>query len=231
MISAKVSCAVCPTPVWALSRTERAKGAVPDGSTGCMATRFSRERRRVYVSNRSSRVTGSRWCYRENVSMIPLPPAPGADEHVSLALLGSRVTLPGGRVVDELDSPEAATLWLVERDLAPEGTELLEYCQGRLTELRATLRALFSAQAEALARVPSAPLLRYDGDRGLHRVPAHPLTKLVEHAMAQIAADAAALLTGEAADAVARCAASPCDRFLLRTHARRHWCSTRCGDR
>ena len=177
--------------------------------------------------------------------MIPLPPAPGADEHVSLALLNTRVTLPGGRVVDELDSPEAATLWLVEHDLAPAGTALLEYCQGRLAELRGTLRALFSAQVEGLApdpevldgvnraltRVPSALLLRHDGDRGLHRVPAHPVTKLVEHAMAQIAEDAAALLTGESADAVARCAAPPCDRFLLRTHARRHWCSTRCGDR
>lgn len=179
------------------------------------------------------------------MSTIPLPPAPGADEHVSIALLGTRVTLPGERVVDELDSPEAATRWLVERDLVPESTELLEYCQGRLAELRGTLRMLFSAQVEgvapsaevleevnrALTRVPSALLLRHDGDRGLHRVTAHPVTKLVEHAMAQIAEDGAALLTGESAGMVARCAAPPCDRFLLRTHARRHWCSTRCGDR
>ena len=177
--------------------------------------------------------------------MIPLPAAPGADAHVSISLLNSRVTLPGGRVADELDSPEAATRWLIERDLVPESTELLEYCQGRLADLRGTLRALFAAQVEgaepeaavlgdvnrALTRVPSAPLLRHDGDRGLHRAPAHPVTKLVEHAMAQIAEDAAALLTGESAGTVARCAAPPCDRFLLRTHARRHWCSTRCGDR
>src|SRR5699024_8458654 len=101
-----------------------------------------------------SHFTGGPWCYRENVSTIPLPPAPGADEHVSLALLDSRVTLPGGRIVDELDGPEAATLWLIERDLVPEGTELLEYCQGRLTELRGTLRALFSAQVEGLPPGP-----------------------------------------------------------------------------
>lgn len=179
------------------------------------------------------------------MSTIPLPPAPGADEHVSLSLLNSRVTLPGARVVDELDSPEAATRWLVERDLAPADVELLEYCQGRLAGLRGTLRRLFVAQVEgvappdevldeinrALTRVSSAQLLQHDSHRGLHRVPAHPVTKLVEHAMAQIAEDAATLLTGESAGIVARCGAPPCDRFLLRTHARRHWCSTRCGDR
>lgn len=164
---------------------------------------------------------------------------------MSLALTNSRVILPGGRVADELDDPAAATQWLIARDLAPEDAELLEYCQSRLSGLRETLRALFAAQVEgvtpeaetldgvnrALARVPSALLLRHDEDRGLHRVPAHPATRLVEHAMAQIAEDAAALLTGDAAASVAQCAATPCDRFLLRTHARRHWCSTRCGDR
>lgn len=177
--------------------------------------------------------------------MIPLPPAPGAGVHVSLALANSRVTLPGGRAADELDDPAAATQWLITRDLVPAGTELLEYCQNQLAGLRETLRALFSAQVEgvapegealhginrALTRVPSALLLQHDVDRGLHRVPSHPVTRLVEHAMAQIAEDAAALLTGEEAGSVAQCAASPCDRFLLRTHARRHWCSTRCGDR
>lgn len=183
--------------------------------------------------------------YREGVSTIPLPPAPGTESHVSLALVDSYVTLPGGHTADELDSPAAATQWLIGRELVLESTELLEYCQSRLADLRGTLRALFTAQVEgatpgadvldavnrALSRVPSAPLLRHDEDRGLHRVHAHPVTRLVEHAMAQIAEDAAALLTGEMAGSLAQCAAAPCDRFLLRTHARRHWCSTRCGDR
>lgn len=197
------------------------------------------------MTNAISTLMAEGWWYRETMSTSPLPPAPGADEHVSLALADSLVTLPGGHQGDELDSPAAATRWLIERDLVPESTELLEYCQSRLAGLRAALRSLFSAQVEgiapeegaldavnrALIRVPSAPLLRYDADRGLHRVPGHPVTRLVEHAMAQIAEDAAALLTGESAAAVARCAATPCDRFLLRTHARRHWCCTRCGDR
>ncbi|GAA4528457.1 CGNR zinc finger domain-containing protein [Brachybacterium paraconglomeratum] len=177
--------------------------------------------------------------------MIPLPPAPGAEARTSLALVNSHVSLPGGRSADELDSPAAATQWLIERDLVPADAALLEYCQSELAGLRETLRELFAAQVagaapsaevldgvnRALTRVPSAQLLQHDADRGLHRASAHPVTRLVEHAMAQIAEDAAALLTGDAAGSIARCTAPPCDRFLLRTHARRHWCSTRCGDR
>ncbi|GAA1483826.1 CGNR zinc finger domain-containing protein [Brachybacterium fresconis] len=180
-----------------------------------------------------------------DVSTIPLPPAPGATEHISLALADSAVMLPGGRHEDELDSPAAATTWLVDRGLAPEDTELLEYCQNQLADLRHQLRALFAAQVDGtppersvlehvnrtLTRVPSAPLLHHDANRGLYRAPGHPVTQLVEHSMAQIVEDAAALLTGEDASSLARCGAPPCDRFLLRTHARRHWCSTRCGDR
>ncbi|WP_343958895.1 CGNR zinc finger domain-containing protein [Yaniella flava] len=43
--------------------------------------------------------------------------------------------------------------------------------------------------------------------------------------------DAAALLTGEHSDLLTQCESAPCDRFYVRTHARRRWCSTRCGDR
>ncbi|HET8867694.1 MAG TPA: CGNR zinc finger domain-containing protein [Agrococcus sp.] len=178
------------------------------------------------------------------MSTIPLPPAPGAAEHVSLALVDSAVTLPGEHA-DELGSPAEATAWLIAHDLAPEQTALLPYCQSRLTGLRAELRALFAAQVDgetppqraldginrALASASGAPLLRHDADRGLHRAATHPVTKLVEHAMAEIAEDAAALLTGDEAARLARCEAQPCDRFLLRTHGRRQWCSTRCGDR
>ncbi|CAL9614773.1 hypothetical protein SUDANB58_05715 [Streptomyces sp. enrichment culture] len=179
------------------------------------------------------------------MSKIPLPPAPGADEHVSLALVNGTVTLPGGHRADELGTPEEATGWLVSHGLVPARTTLLAYCQNQLTELRGDLRALFTAHVEgeappepaldginrALAKVPSARLLRHEPDEGFRRTPVHPVTQLVEHAMAQIAEDAAALLTGDEASRIARCEAPPCDRFLLRTHGRRQWCSTRCGDR
>jgi predicted RNA-binding Zn ribbon-like protein len=179
------------------------------------------------------------------MSKSPLPPAPGADEHTSLALLNTAVSLPGGRAVDDLGNPAEATEWLVRHQLVPHETALLESCQIRLTKLRGDLRAVFTAHVDgsipdtqalesvnrALVTVPSAPLLRYEPTTGLSRVPQHPVTQLVEHAMAQIAEDAAALLTGSQAGLVAQCEASSCDRLFLRTHARRCWCSTRCGDR
>lgn len=179
------------------------------------------------------------------MSKIPLPAAPGAEQHTSLALANSTVTLPGGHSVDEIGSPEEATEWLISHQLVPDETALLAYCQTQLAALRSNLRAVFTTQVDgsapdpqaldglnrALTTVASAPLLRYEPQEGLHRAPQHPVTQLVEHAMAQIAEDAASLLTGNQAGLLARCEASPCDRFILRTHARRYWCSTRCGDR
>lgn len=179
------------------------------------------------------------------MTKVPLPPAPGTDEHSCLALANSIVTLPGGQRVDELNSPENATAWLVAYELVPVGTGLLAYCQLRLTDLRESLRRVLASHTEGLApnsgaleginralvAVPSAASLQYDPDKGLLRVPSHPVTQLVDHAMAQIAEDAAALLTGPDAPRIAQCAAAPCDRFMVRTHARRQWCSERCGAR
>lgn len=179
------------------------------------------------------------------MSRIPLPPVAGADAHVSLELVTSAVTLPGDRVVDELSSPQEATEWLLQRGLVPEGTALLNYCQNQLGGLREVLRLLFTAHVDgeappqgvldavnrALTTAPSVPVLRFDPGQGLHRESQHPVTQVVEHAMAQIAEDAADLVTGADASLLARCSAAPCDRFFLRTHARRQWCSTRCGDR
>lgn len=176
---------------------------------------------------------------------VPLPPAPGTREHPSLALANSIVTLPGGQLADELNNPENATEWLVAHELAPEGTGLLEYCQLKLTDVRGHLRQLLESHTDgiapdpasldainrALTAVPSAAPLNYDPDEGLSRVPNHPLTQLVDHAMATITEDAASLLTGPDAYRIAQCASQPCNRFLLRTHSRRQWCSERCGAR
>lgn len=179
------------------------------------------------------------------MSIISLPPAPGADDHVSLALMNSTVTLPGNHVLDELDSPENATSWLVQHHLAPQNTTLLAYCQGEITGLREHLRIIFKAHITgeeptrssldsinlALGRVPTAQLLRFIPGGGFQRFREDPVTQLVEHAMAEIAEDAAELLSGPQAHLLTQCGSDPCDRFLIRTHARRHWCSTRCGDR
>lgn len=134
---------------------------------------------------------------------------------------------------------------MVQRDLASPDAAVQEYCRSRLAGLRDDLRAVFEAHVvgdvpepgalaavnRALSSAPGALLLRHDPTTGFTRTAAHPATQIVEHAMAVIAEDAVGLLTGELAGQVSRCEATSCDRFLLRTHARRQWCSTRCGDR
>lgn len=148
-------------------------------------------------------------------------------------------------MADDLGNPAEDTAWLVGQRLVPAETALLAYCQDQLKTLRGNLRTLFTARVasgapapeavesvnRALAKVPSAPLLQFDAGSGIRRVPRHPVTQLVDHAVAKIAEDAAALLTGSQAELVAQCEASSCNRFFLRTHARRCWCFTRCGDR
>ncbi|PYC84689.1 hypothetical protein C7C46_07180 [Streptomyces tateyamensis] len=175
----------------------------------------------------------------------PAPPAaPGADHHPALDFANTLLSLPAGRR-DLLATPAEATDWLVERGLAPADAELFELCTERLRGLRDQVRELLGAAVAgaapspealqavntALASTPSAPLLAWDESQGLHRELAHPADRVVEHAMAVLAADAAELLTGPDAERLARCAGAPCTRYLVRTHAARHWCSTRCGDR
>jgi predicted RNA-binding Zn ribbon-like protein len=172
------------------------------------------------------------------------PPAAGAEQYPALDFANSALTLPGGQSLDLLATPAAAGEWLAAHGLAPAGAGLQEVCASRLRALRDQVRALIAARVEgrpapagalaavndALTRAPAARLLRWDPERGLHREASHPVTQIVEHALAALAADTADLLTSPDADRLTACGSSPCTRFLLR-HGRRHWCSTRCGDR
>ncbi|MGW3158320.1 ABATE domain-containing protein [Streptomyces sp. NPDC001089] len=174
-----------------------------------------------------------------------LPPAPGADRYRSLDFADAAATLPGGQSYDLLAAPESAIRWLVAHDLATPDVQMYEVCAQRMRTLRTHVRVLFATRVDgttppeeslravndALTAVPTAPLLTWDGNQGLRRVQAHPADRAVNHALAALAADAADLLTGPDADILAACGSAPCDRFLLRTHGRRQWCSTRCGDR
>ncbi|MCP3013869.1 ABATE domain-containing protein [Nocardiopsis dassonvillei] len=173
-----------------------------------------------------------------------LSPAPGAEQYPSLDLANSAVVLPGGRSVDLLAVPAEANRWLNERGLAPADAGMREMCATQLRALREQIRSLFASHAaalpvlpaaleavnDALTRVPTAPLLRWDDEEGPYRAAPHPTTEIVDHAMATLAADAADLLTGPDAARLTACGSSPCNRYLLR-RGRRHWCSTRCGDR
>ncbi|GAA2820123.1 hypothetical protein GCM10019017_77880 [Streptomyces showdoensis] len=181
---------------------------------------------------------------KETATTEPLPPAPGAERYPALDLANSAVALPNGQFADLLATPAGAEEWLVDRGLAPVDTGMRELCAGLLRSLREQVRALLGAHVagapapaqaltavnDALTRAPSAALLHWDPDRGHYREAAHPVTQIVEHALAVLAADAADLLTGPDADRLTACGSPPCTRYLLR-HGRRHWCSVRCGDR
>jgi predicted RNA-binding Zn ribbon-like protein len=159
--------------------------------------------------------------------------------------VNSVVQVPGGGTFDALATPATATAWLVERELAPPGAPLEEYCASRLTALRGQLRDLFrsvtagaapppealEAVNAALRLAPATKVLRWEPGQGLVQEAVHPITQVVEHAMSALAADAVGLVTGSEAASLFACSATSCSRFFLRTHARRHWCSTRCGNR
>ncbi|WP_192583017.1 CGNR zinc finger domain-containing protein [Streptomyces albicerus] len=179
----------------------------------------------------------------ESVEPTP-PPAPGAEQYPALDFANSAVALPGGQFLDFLGTPAAANRWLTEHGLAPVDAGMREMCAAQLRSLREQIRSLLasrvaglpalptalSAVNDALTRVPTAALLQWDEKNGPYRAAPHPTTEIVDHALATLAAGAADLLTGPDAERLTACGSPPCNRYLVR-HGRRHWCSTRCGDR
>jgi predicted RNA-binding Zn ribbon-like protein len=173
-----------------------------------------------------------------------LPPAPGAEDYLALDFVNSAIALPGGQFIDLLGTPEATNQWLTERGLAPADAGVQEMCTTQLRSLREHLRALFAARVaglpalptalsavnDALSGAPTAALLYWDEKNGPYRAAPCPTNAILDRALATLAADTADLLTGPAADRLTPCGSTPCNRYLLR-HGRRHWCSTRCGDR
>ena len=173
-----------------------------------------------------------------------LPPAPGAEDYLALDFVNSAIALPGGQFIDLLGTPEATNQWLTERGLAPADAGVQEMCTTQLRSLREHLRALFAARVaglpalpaalsavnDALSRAPTAALLHWDEKNGPYRVAPCPTNEILDHALATLAGNTADLLTGPDADRLTTCGSTPCNRYLLR-HGRRHWCSTRCGDR
>ncbi|MFD0206833.1 MULTISPECIES: CGNR zinc finger domain-containing protein [Saccharothrix] len=174
---------------------------------------------------------------------VPLP-APGAADHVALDFVNSAVALPGGQFIDFLGTPEGANQWLHDRGLAPADAGVREMCASQLRSLRENLRSLFAARVagvpalpsalsavnDAMGKAPTAALLQWDERTGPYRATPHPTNQILDRALATLAANAADLLTGPDADRLTQCGSPPCNRYLLR-HGRRHWCSTRCGDR
>ncbi|ROP36646.1 CGNR zinc finger domain-containing protein [Saccharothrix texasensis] len=173
-----------------------------------------------------------------------LPPAPGAEDYLAVDFVNSAVALPGGQFTDFLGTPGGTNQWLFDRGLAPADAGVREMCASQLRSLRENLRSLFAARVagvpalpaalsavnDALSKAPTAALLRWDERTGPYRATPCPTNEVLDRALATLAANAADLLTSPDADRLTRCGSTPCNRYLLR-HGRRHWCSTRCGDR
>jgi predicted RNA-binding Zn ribbon-like protein len=171
-------------------------------------------------------------------------PAPGAGDYLALDFVNSAIALPGGQFIDLLGTPEATNHWLAERGLAPADAGVQEMCAAQLRSLREHVRALFAAHIAglpalpaalsavngALSKAPTAALLYWDEKNGPYRATPCPTNEILDRALATLAANTADLLTGPAAERLTACGSTPCNRYLLR-HGRRHWCSTRCGDR
>lgn len=183
------------------------------------------------------------------------PPVPGEELSVALALVNTRLDGPDGPR-DLLADPAHVRAWLAEHHLdgrPPGGHDHLAGDSApvdaadaaALRHLRESIRTLFRARlaatardtAEALSAVnaalaaaPCVTSLVWDGDGPRviqQRRSRDPFAKI----LAALAADATALLAGPHAERLAQCEAHNCIRMFIRTHAARHVCSTRCGDR
>jgi predicted RNA-binding Zn ribbon-like protein len=166
--------------------------------------------------------------------------APGEAGHPALALANSRRAGSAG-AVDELASLGSLRRWLAAQGLSAEGADRAALVF--LRELRAAIRELLLARIEgrapaapALAAVnaaasaaPTAPRLVWGDEPREERNAAGVAGAALAGAL--LASDAIALVSGPAHTDLRACEAPGCMRLLLKDHPRRHWCSTRCGDR
>jgi predicted RNA-binding Zn ribbon-like protein len=156
-----------------------------------------------------------------------------------LALANSRRHAADGVIVDDLRSAASTRAWLSAHGLPRGGRPAV----GPLRELRVGVRELLLARIEGrtpdpaalgtvnagAAAAPAAVRLAWEGEPRAER--AFVGATGLDLARARLAADAIELVTGPDADDLRACEAPGCVRLLLRDHPRRHWCSTRCGDR
>jgi predicted RNA-binding Zn ribbon-like protein len=167
------------------------------------------------------------------------PPAPGEEHHVALALANTRFNA-GGQPVDIILSADQASRWLADHGSRARAGRPTA---AALRDIREAIRALFGAYVDGtrppaaaieainavLGQAPTIDRLRwsYPGMPEAERIPIGG--EATGRVLAEIAADAVGLLTADYA--LAACGAPGCIRFLLRSHGKRQWCSTRCGNR
>ncbi|MGH3275568.1 MAG: CGNR zinc finger domain-containing protein, partial [Streptosporangiaceae bacterium] len=178
------------------------------------------------------------------VACALLPPAPGEDVSVALALVNSLITGPASEV-DQLAAPVEVARWIQSRDLGSVTAAQVSVADViALAGLRAAIRELFTAAADerepdvsAVSRVNAdarlvlgAPALQWTAGPPVQRWQAQrPDT--AANALALIARDAIEIVCGPLGPVIHHCEAHGCVRMFFRTHRRRRWCSNTCGDR
>lgn len=170
-----------------------------------------------------------------------IEPAPGERAHPALALVNTRYRSQGD-LHDELADPHVASAWLHARDDAQ--ARLGQDDAAALRAMRDATRLLFTARLDggipprqamdavnaAILAAPSVAVLGWPATGPERRYRSLGGDRLAQ-ALGLYAADSVALLTGPEGERLTACGAPGCVRLLVRTHGRRQWCSTRCGDR
>jgi predicted RNA-binding Zn ribbon-like protein len=174
----------------------------------------------------------------------PLPPAPGEDVSVALALINSLTSGPAGPA-DQLATPVEVARWFRASGLGSVTAGHVSPADvAALAELRTAIRELFTAAADerepdvtavslinADARlVLGAPALRWSAGPPQQRWQAEQ-PDTAANALALIARDAIEIVCGPLGPVIHHCEAHGCARIFFRTHGRRRWCSNTCGDR
>jgi predicted RNA-binding Zn ribbon-like protein len=150
-------------------------------------------------------------------SLVAREGAPGNAERA--ASPGRAAATPSAATPTDADLAAAHTLRDAVRELLTAAIEG-----------RAPAASAVAAVNASSALAPAADQLRWD-DGGPVRRRASPGATDVQRALASLAEDAIGLVCGERRDDLIACEAPGCVRLLLKDHPRRHWCSTRCGDR
>ncbi|MDH6127946.1 ABATE domain-containing protein [Kitasatospora sp. GP82] len=181
---------------------------------------------------------------------------PLTGESLALDLVNTTFIRGGARgvLVDALHEPADLDRWLRTRlaDFGeplrrlldgPSGVEATQGHLDRYRELRAALRDLAATTVDGTAPQPatvaavnaaarlSAGWLELDPDRPGSSVPRWTEPDLRLAALGEIAAAAVALFAGPSAAQVRACPAPGCILYFVKSHSRREWCTSICGNR
>jgi predicted RNA-binding Zn ribbon-like protein len=168
---------------------------------------------------------------------------PGEEEFAALALVNSRHH-SRAVMVDHISTPDTLARWLAERSLVAQASTVTDDDLDAARRLRDAIREVLLARIEArvpapaavaaingaTAAAPAADQLRWEAPARPRRTRTSEADD-VTRALAVLAEDAIALVSGERHADLIACGAPGCVRLLLKDHPRREWCSTRCGDR